>query len=81
MDNKEMSNVVEAALNSVVPEMEDYIEGDLLVEWVVVAYVTNPDVEKASAYPILYSNGHIPSHRAIGLLRNGLRHLEVPFDD
>jgi hypothetical protein len=81
MDDREMSNVVEAALNSIVPEMGDYVDGDLLVDWVVVAYVTNPDEEKTSAYPMLYANGHMPTYRAIGLLRTGLRSLEVPFDE
>jgi hypothetical protein len=68
MSMKESSDKVEAVLNTVLAEMEDYEEGDILVEWVVVAYVANPDDTKNSAYPMLYSNGEMPTHRVRGLL-------------
>lgn len=80
MNSKEASNVVEAALNKVLSEMPDYEEGDLLVEWVLIAYVANPDDEKNSAYPMLFSNGEMPTYRARGLLQTGLMSLEVPSE-
>lgn len=76
MSAKDASNKVESAINSVLPEMEDHAEGDLLVDWVLVAYVTNPDNENQSAYPMLWSNGEMPVYRAIGLLRVGLMGLQ-----
>jgi len=75
MDSKEVSDKVEAVLNELLSEMEDHEEGDLLVDWVLVTYVTNPDKEKKSAYPMLWSNGEIPVYRALGLLRIGLMSL------
>jgi hypothetical protein len=75
MDNNEASDLIEAALNEAITSFEDYEEGDLLVDWVVVAYVTNPDKEKRSMYPMLYPNGEIPTYRARGLLTTGLMYL------
>jgi hypothetical protein len=75
MNPKEVSDKVEAVLNAHLSEMEDHAEGDILVDWVMVAYVTNPDSERQSAYPLLWSNGEIPVYRAIGLLRVGLMSL------
>lgn len=69
---REDSTKIEKVLQEVMFEMDDSEEGDLLIEWVVVAYVTNPDDEKNSAYPMLYSNGEMPTYRARGLLETGL---------
>lgn len=68
---KENADKIEKVLAEVMFEMEDSEEGDLLVDWIVVAYVTNPDDEKMSAYPMLYSNGNMPTYRARGLLETG----------
>lgn len=75
MDHKEASNVIEKALNTVISENKDWEEGDMLVEWVVVAYVTNPESERGSAYPMYFSNGEIPTYRARGLLTTGIKVL------
>lgn len=75
MDRKENSDKIEKVLAEVMFEMEDHEAGDLLVDWIVVAYVTNPDNEKESAYPMLYSNGEMPTYRARGLLATGLKFL------
>ena len=76
MGLKETSDKVEAVLNSVMHEDEDFEEGDILVDWMVIAYVDNTDREKASAYPMLFSNGEMPTYRARGLLMTGLKFLE-----
>lgn len=82
MDAKERSNQIEAVLNEVIPEIEGYEEGDILVEWIVVAYVTNPgDEEGAAAYPLIYSNGVMPYYRARGLLVTGLEYLKPSVDE
>lgn len=73
---KEQSDKVERVLNEVLPELEGHSEGDLLVDWIVVAYVTNPDKEEGSGYPMLYSNGDMPTYRARGLLITGMIALE-----
>lgn len=75
MDSKQMSDKVEAALNRVLPHLDGHSDGDLLVEWVVVAYVANPDKEEGSGYPMLYSNGTMPTYRVRGLLSTAMIHL------
>jgi hypothetical protein len=77
MEAKEVSNRVESVLNEVLSEYEDHEDGDILVDWIVVAYVTNPDSEKESAYPMLFSNGEMPTYRARGLLTTGLVYLNT----
>jgi hypothetical protein len=76
MESHETSTVIEKALNSVLSEQEDWEEGDLLVEWAVIAYVANPNSEKGSAYPMFFSNGELPTYRARGLFTTGLKYLE-----
>lgn len=71
-DRMENAAKIEKVLNEVMFEMEDHEEGDLLVDWVVIGYVANPDDEKNSAYPMLFSNGDMPTYRARGLLETGL---------
>lgn len=75
MSDKEASDKIEVALQSVLPEQEGYEEGDIIVEWALIAYVTNPDSEKLSGYPLLYSNGELATHRAIGLFQTALNKL------
>jgi hypothetical protein len=75
MNSKELSDKLEKVLNEVLPEVEGHSDGDLLIDWIVVAYVTNPDKEEESGYPMLYSNGDMPMYRARGLLSTGLNAL------
>jgi hypothetical protein len=78
MANSRASDLVEAALNEAIPLLEDHEEGDMLVEWVAIAYVSNPGKDELdSAYPMLYSNGNMPSHAARGLLTTGLKILDM----
>ncbi len=72
---KAASDRIEQTLNEVLPTLEDHEEGDLLVEWMLIAYVDNADQEKESAYPMLYSNGNMPTYRARGLLATALNDL------
>jgi hypothetical protein len=75
VDPKEASNIIEEALNKVVASQDDWEEGDLLIEWAVVAYMTNSDEEKGSSYPMFFSNGLIPLYRARGLFTTALFYL------
>lgn len=76
MANDKSSDLVEAALNKVLKDIEDHEEGDMLIDWVMVCYVTNVDKEKTSGYPMLFSNGDMPAYRARGLLTTALLKLE-----
>ncbi len=78
MANDPNSDLIEMALTEVLKNLDGHTDGDILVEWVLVAYVSNPDEEKGSGYPMLYSNGDIPTYRARGLLHTALLHLEDP---
>ena len=72
MDAKEASNLIEATLTEAVQHIEDHEDGDLLLDWVVVAFVANPDKEKRSGYPMFFPNGEMPDYRARGLLHTAL---------
>lgn len=76
MANNEESDLIEVAVSEAIKSMDDHRDGDILVEWVVLGYVTNPDREEGDAHPVLVSNGLIPTHHAIGLLRKALFKLE-----
>lgn len=76
MANSRASDLIETALSEAMTINEDYTEGDILVEWAVVAFVTNPDREKKHAFPMWFSNGELPQHHAIGLLQHGILQLE-----
>lgn len=78
MANNEASDLIETALNEAIKGFEEHDDGDILVEWVLVAYVTNPEQELGDRYPVLYSNGTIPTYRARGLLTTGLKLLDTP---
>ena len=81
MANNQESDLVEMALNEAIKTMENHDDGDILVEWVLVAFVTNPEREKGDAYPMLVSNGYIPSYRVRGLLHTALlSYNEAPGD-
>ena len=75
MANDKASDFIEEALNKVIQTAEDYDDGDILVDWAVICYVTNPDKEKGSGYPMYFSNGDIPMYRARGLFTTGLFYL------
>ena len=76
MTGKEASDLIEAALNQAIESNEGYDPGDILLDWVVVAYVANPDEEKGGGYPLFYSNGEMPRYRVKGLLTEGLAHVD-----
>jgi hypothetical protein len=76
MANDKESDLVEAALNEAIKGLDGHDDGDLLIEWVLVAFVANAEEEKGSGYPMLFSNGDIPLYRARGLLMTGLSKLE-----
>jgi hypothetical protein len=77
MANNQASDKIEAAINEGLKSNEGHVEGDLLIEWVVIAYVTNPDQEEGSGYPMFFSNGDIPTYRARGLLETALLKLHA----
>ena len=72
MNGKEASDIIEAAINQALVSNEDHDENDMLVDWVVLSFVANPDTEKGGAYPMFVSNGNMPTYRVIGLLHAGL---------
>lgn len=76
MANNEASDLIELALNQAIQSFEEHDADDILVDWVVVAYVQNPDREKGGAYPQFYSNGNMPNYRVRGLLMTGLQGLD-----
>jgi hypothetical protein len=78
MNAKEASDMIEAALSKGLETAEDYEEGDLIIDWILVSFVTNPDKEKASGYPMFFSNGDMPTYRARGLLTTALMYLQQP---
>ena len=81
MNSKEASELIEAALSQAITSNEDHAEGDILVDWVVVAHVANPDKEKGGAYPMFVSNGEMPMYRLVGLLQIHLMGLQNSDDD
>ncbi len=56
--------------------VDDYEEGDVLVDWVLVAFAVNHNDEKGHSYPTLFSNGDLPKYRARGLLATALINLD-----
>lgn len=76
MTDKEESNKIEQAIVESFENDEDCREGDILVEWVMIAFATNPDESLGDGYLIRYSNGHIPVYRARGLLHQALIALD-----
>ena len=72
MEPKERSDKIEAVFNEVLSDYPDWEEGDMLIDWVIVGYATNPDSEKESMYPMLVSNGVMAGYRVRGLLLTAL---------
>lgn len=69
MEDKD-AELIEVAISKALSNSDDYDSSDILTDWVIVTYVSNPDDEK-SGYPMLFSNG-IPPHKVVGLLNIGL---------
>ena len=76
----EASNTVEQAIVSTMHMAKGYEEGDILLDWALVAYIANPDREKGGGIQTLYPNGEIPHYRARGLFHAGLESLNPIFD-
>jgi hypothetical protein len=71
--HEEASNIVEKALQEAITMMDGYDDGDILVEWALVAYVTNvSNEENSEVYPTMFSNGSMATHRAVGLFHAGI---------
>lgn len=82
MANNKAFDMIEDALNEAIKTSADHDDGDFLVEWVAIAYVTNPDKEKGSGYPMFFSNGDLATHRARGLYTTALMYLgQAEMDD
>ena len=74
---RESSDSIEAALVEAIQHLDGHEDGDILVEWVAVCYVTNID-EDMSGYPILVSNNDMPTYRLRGLLHTALVKMDSP---
>lgn len=81
MEEKDASNAIESILSQVLTERNGWEEGDVLIDWALVAYVTNADPETKSAYPMLFANGEIPTYRARGLFHTALIYLDPRFEN
>jgi hypothetical protein len=77
--NNQHSDAIEKAILEGLTSYEEYSEGDMLIEWVVVAYVANPS-ESTDGYPMFFSNGNMPPHRVYGLLHIGLKSIDNDDD-
>lgn len=75
MANNKSSNIIEAALNEVISNTTGNESGDIVVDWILVAYVANTDEGKGEGIATYVSNGYLPSYKAIGLLRSALQQL------
>lgn len=76
--NNEASDLIEKALNEALKLMfDDHRDGDILHQWVIIGHVSNIDSEAGDGYPMLFSNGHIPTYAARGLLHTGLMMLNT----
>lgn len=76
MDQKELSNALERAINEVISNFENYEQGDFAVDWAVVAYVANASNEDRGVFFTLYSNGSMPDYKARGLYAEGIVMLD-----
>jgi len=80
MDSNEASSLIEQAATQALGVFEEVEKSDMLIEWVFVGCVTNTDEDGTYGYPILFSGGVMPPHRARGLLITGLRTLDGDED-
>lgn len=72
MDAKEASDMIEKAIEAALTSNEDYVPGDILMDWVVIAFTANPDKEAGSSYPMFFRDGQMPDYRARGLLAQAM---------
>lgn len=72
MNAKEASDLIEAAISKALESNEGYDPNDIIVDWVAIAYVANPDTEVGNGYPTFYSNGEMANYRARGLFMQGV---------
>ncbi len=75
MANSKPSDIVEKALREAIGLMDDHEDGDILIDWMVITFVDNANNDEGNAYPMLFSNGDMPTYRARGLLHTGLKFL------
>lgn len=76
MSQSLISEAIEKAVNEVLHLHDDHEEGDMLIDWVFLGYVTNADEEKRSANLRFVSNNNIPNYRLMGLLEYGVTDLK-----
>lgn len=71
------ANRIEDAINEALKTLDGHRDGDILVEWALIAYVVNPEDEEADGYPMLFSNGEIATYKARGLFETALHMLNT----
>lgn len=81
MANDIRADLIEEGIMKAFKSSGDYDQGDMLVDWIVVAYTENPDIEKGGAYPMLFSNGSMAHYKAVGLLTNALEMLKPEISE
>ena len=79
MNDKQISDIIEEALRRALALNEDHEEGDLVDDWICVAYVTNPEKEKGGGVAIFLANGVMPEYRAKGLLIQAKQDLDIMY--
>lgn len=73
MANNPGTDLIEEAFEKALNiKFDEYVEGDMLVEWVIVGFVSNLEAT-TNGYPVLVSNGNMPSHHLRGLLHTALK--------
>lgn len=76
MNNIEASALIEVAFEQALKLVfEDHRVGDLLQSWVIIGHVANIDSDEGDGYPMMFSNGRVPTHVARGLLHTGMKML------
>lgn len=72
--HEKASDIIERAIEEACKISDGHEDGDILIEWALVAYVTNPNrpIENQEVYPVFYANGTMPTHRAVGLFQAGI---------
>lgn len=71
MANNESSDRIEAALVEALKDHDMSEEGDILGDWLIIGHCANPGLA-THGYPMLFSNGNVPTHVARGLLETGM---------
>lgn len=80
-DNIKASGLIEAAFEQALKlTFEEHKDGDILQSWVIIGHVANIDSDQGDGYPMLFSNGRVPTHVARGLLHTGMKMLNDEND-